>query len=316
LTYETVLVTGGAGFIGSQLVEGLLARDWPVRVLDDFSTGKIENLDFARQHKGFELVNGRILDRTILSKALRGIKVVFHEAAIVSELRSLEDPVSVNHVNVDGTLRLLLAAKQSGVEKFVLASSCGVYGNADHFPTREDSQLAPRTPYAASKAAAEQYCMAFHRAFDMKVVCLRYANVYGPRRSLGPYSGVMVKFAERLRKDQPPIILGDGQQTRDFVYSTDVAEATIRAAEIDEAAGKVLNIGTGITTTILGLARLMEKITGKGALGVEWDEARLGAIRFSQPDVSLATKLLGFECKVSLHEGLRKFIEWLDGSHR
>ena len=311
-----MLVTGGAGFIGSQLVEALLARDWPVRVLDDFSNGKIENLDFARQDKRFELVNGSMLDRTILSKALRGVKAVFHEAAIVSELRSLEDPVSVNHVNVDGTLRLLLAAKQSGVEKFVLASSCGVYGNAAHFPTREDSQLAPRTPYAASKAAAEQYCMAFHRAFDMKVVCLRYANVYGPRRSLGPYSGVMVKFAERLRKDQPPIILGDGQQTRDFVYSTDVAEANARAAEVEEAAGKVLNIGTGITTTIFDLARLMEEITGKGALGVEWDEARLGAIRFSQPDVSLATKLLGFECKVSLREGLRKFIEWFNGNHR
>jgi UDP-glucose 4-epimerase len=215
-------------------------------------------------------------------------------------------------VNVEGTLRLLDESRKAQVERFVYASSCGVYGEARELPIREDAPMAPRSPYAASKAAAEHYCLGFYRTYGLKVTCLRYTNVYGPRSASGPYSGVMASFAERLLKDQPPIVFGDGEQTRDFVYSTDVVEATVRAGESPDAVGTMMNVGTGTATSINQLARVMAEITGKTHLGVVRAEPRPGEIRFSQADTRLAKRMLDYECRTSLREGIRNFLTWYE----
>jgi len=305
-----VLVTGGAGFIGSHVVEQSLARGWDVVVLDDFSSGRLQNLETVADHGNLRILEGSILDSTILSKAISGIDVVVHEAAIVSVVRSIEDPSTSCRVNVEGTVSLLHEARKAGVSRVVYASSCGVYGDAKKLPTKESDPVEPRSPYAVSKAAGEQYCRAFHWALGLDTVCLRYANVYGPRRSVGPYSGVMVKFADRILRDEPPLIFGDGQQTRDFVYSTDVAEATILAAEKPGASGKVINVGTGVSTSVYDLARTMARAAGKANLDVVKERPRPGEIRFSQPDTNLAKEILHFEYRVPLRDGVRKFIEW------
>jgi UDP-glucose 4-epimerase len=304
------LVTGGAGFIGSHVVENLLARGWEVTVLDDFSSGRRENLASVAGNSNLQIVEGSVLDNATVAETLKDVDTVFHEAAIVSEVRSRENPVITNRVNVEGTLNLIDELRKSDVGRFVFASSCGVYGDAKELPVTEGTPMAPRGPYAASKAAAEQYCMAFHRTYGLHVVCLRYTNVYGPRRSVGPYSGVMIKFAERLLSNQSPVIFGDGEQTRDFVYSTDVAEATVKAAESPKTDGMAMNVGTGIPTSINELARVMAELTGKTNLGVVREEARPGEIRFSQADTGLARRILGFECKVTLREGIKSFLSW------
>lgn len=307
------LVTGGAGFIGSHLVEHLLSAGWEVTVLDDFSSGRKENLAAVLNDKNLRIVNGNILDADAVRDCLAEVDTCFHLAAVVSNIKSLENPRMVNEVNVSGTISMLEGARKTEVKKFVFASSCAVYGEASALPVKEESPLAPRTPYAASKAAAEQYCTAFYRTYGLGVTCLRFANVYGTRGSVGPYSGVMVQFAERLMNDRPPLIYGDGQQTRDFVYSTDVAEAAVLAAQNPNSTGMVLNIGTGVATSINDLAALMAKILKKTHLGVLREEPRPGEIKFSQLENTATKRILGFEPRVRLGEGVGDFLNWYAG---
>ncbi|MGD0177143.1 MAG: NAD-dependent epimerase/dehydratase family protein [Candidatus Bathyarchaeia archaeon] len=304
------LVTGGAGFIGSHLVEQLLSGGWEVTVLDDFSSGRKENLAAVMADKNLRIVNGNILDADTVANSLAEVDACFHLAAVVSNIKSLENPRMVNEVNVSGTINMLEAARKAEVDRFVYASSCAVYGEAQTLPVKEETPLAPRTPYAASKAAAEQYCTAFYRTYGLGVTCLRFANVYGSRRSVGPYSGVIVQFAERLMNDHPPLIYGDGLQTRDFVYSTDVAEASVLAAQNPNSTGMVLNVGTGVATSINDLAALMAKILRKAHLGVVREEPRAGEIKFSQVENSATKRILGFEPRVRLDEGVGNFLKW------
>lgn len=308
-------MTGGAGFIGSHVVEALLKRGWEVVVIDDFSSGREENLAAVIGRRDLRVIRGDILDRTIVSDALKNVDDVFHEAATVSVQRSIEDPLAVNQVNVQGTLTLLEESRRSSVHRFVYASSCGVYGKSNVLPISEASPVSPLNPYAASKAASEDYCMAYHSTYGLEAVCLRYANVYGPRRSIGPYGGVMVKFAECLARNSPPLIFGDGTQTRDFVYSADVVEATIRAAESPMASGGVINIGTGVATSINELAELMSKITGKTHLGTTRADPRPGEIAHSKMDTCLARKVLGFQSTVTLPDGITRFLSWYETQH-
>lgn len=304
------LVTGGAGFIGSHLVENLLSRDWEVTVLDDFSSGTKENLAAVLGNKNLRVVNGNVLDADTVVSCLAEVDACFHLAAVVSNIKSLENPRMVNEVNVSGTINMLEGARKTEIKRFVFASSCAVYGEASALPIKEESPVAPRTPYAASKAAAEQYCTAFYRTYGIGVTCLRFANVYGPRGSAGPYSGVMVQFAERLMSGHPPLIYGDGQQTRDFVYSTDVAEASVLAAQNPNSTGMVLNIGTGVPTSINDLAALMARILKKTHLGVVREEPRPGEIKFSQVENTATKRILGFEPRVRLDEGVSNFLKW------
>lgn len=307
------LVTGGAGFVGSHVVENLLSHNWDVIVLDDFSSGREQNLIGVLSDKRLVLVKGDILDSAIVSKLVVDCDVIFHLAAMVSNVKSFENPVLVNTVNVEGTINLLENARKKDLRRFIFASSCGVYGEARSVPIKEDATLAPCSPYAASKASAEQYAFAFHRTYGLEVVALRYTNVYGPRQSVSPYSGVITQFAEHLLNDQPPVIFGDGKQTRDFVYSTDVADATLKAALSAKAPGMAINVGTGLATSVIELAKLMAKTAGKSHLKAVNAEPRPGDVKQSQVNTALARTLLGFQTKVSLSEGLSRFMNWYAG---
>ena len=304
------LVTGGAGFIGSHLVEQLLSGGWEVTVLDDFSSGTKESLDAVLGNKKLRIVHGNVFDVNVIGNCFAEVDACFHLAAVVSNIKSFENPRMVNDVNVGGTITMLEGARKADVDRFVFASSCAVYGEAPIVPIKEDTPLAPRTPYAASKAAAEQYCMAFYRTYGVGVTCLRYANVYGPRGSVGQYSGVIVQFAQRFIGDQPALIYGDGEQTRDFIYSTDVAEASILATQSPTARGTIINVGTGVGVSINDLAALVAKALGKTHLGVVTTEPRPSEIRFSQLDTAAAKRILGFEPKVGLEEGIKNFAKW------
>ncbi|HIQ02466.1 MAG TPA: SDR family NAD(P)-dependent oxidoreductase, partial [Anaerolineales bacterium] len=250
------LVTGGAGFIGSHLVEALVARGERARVLDDFSTGRWENL--AAVTGQVEVIEGDVRDRAAAARAVDGVEVVIHLAAIPSVQASVEDPQRVMAVNCTGTLNLLEAARAAGVRRFVFASSAAVYGDQTDLPLREDLPPDPLSPYAASKAAGEALCRAYFASYGLPTVVLRFFNVYGPRQDpRSPYSGVISIFVERMRQGLPPVIYGDGEQTRDFVYVGDVVEAVVRAAEREEAVGEVFNIAGGRQTSVLELVKVL-----------------------------------------------------------
>jgi UDP-glucose 4-epimerase len=299
-----ILVTGGCGFIGSHLVDALLARSYAVTVLDDLSNGKLENLKNHLGGPAFRFIQGDIRNAGAVKKAIADADAVIHEAAMISVPLSVKNPVITRSVNVDGTLNLLKASSSFGVKRFVYASSCAIYGKQTKFPISEDAPPNPLSPYASSKLAAEKKCLAFHDQEGLETVCLRYFNVYGPRQAAGEYAGVMVKFLERLRADQPPIIYGNGGQTRDFVHVQDVVEATLLELEHDNVAGEVINIGTGRRVKINELCQIFLKTAGKPHIKPVHEGARVGDIRHSQADISKARKLLGFKPKVSLEKGV------------
>lgn len=298
-----MLVTGGAGFIGSHLVDALLARGDEVVVLDDLSSGCLDNLKGCAGNPAFRFIRGDIRDEKVVGLALEDVDAVIHEAALISVLLSIENPELVHSVNVGGTARLLEASSAKGVERFVYASSCAVYGEQAKLPISEDAQPNPLSPYAKSKLEAERSCL----ASELETVCLRYFNVYGPRQTLGEYAGVMVRFAEHLRANQPPIIYGDGEQTRDFVHASDVVEATLLALERD-VAGEVINVGSGKATSISQLCKIFLKTTGKTDLEPVYGPPRVGDIKRSQADIRKAGGLLGFKPKVSLEQGVRELL--------
>ncbi len=300
------LVTGGAGFIGSHIAAALAARGDDVRVFDNFSTGKHSNLAQVPQA---EIVEGDLRDRAAVARAVNGMNYVLHLAAMVSVPQSMSDPVSTDAVNVTGTLHVLEAARQAGVRRVVLASSCAVYGDNDELPLKEISQTRPLSPYAASKLTAEILCQTYYRAYGLPTVCLRYFNIYGPRQDPNSeYAAVIPKFAQRLKAGQSPTVFGDGTQTRDFVHVSDVVRANLLACERDGAIGQVLNVASGRGTSLLDLISTLNDLLG-ASIGPEFAPARSGDIRHSRGDGALIATTLGFRPEMSLVDGLKTIIE-------
>jgi UDP-glucose 4-epimerase len=310
LDFSEILVTGGAGFIGSHIVDRLLDEELKVRVLDNLSTGEKKNLAQHKNKKSFQFIEGDIRNFDLVKKAVEGVDAVIHEAALVSVTRSIENPLLSNEINVTGTVNLLKACTDAHVKRFVLASSCAVYGDTKTLPNHENLAPKPLAPYAADKLAAENYAKVFHEVYGLETVSLRYFNVYGPRQKYGPYSGVISIFINRLLKNEPPIICGDGKQTRDFINIKDVVKANMLALSKQKAAGEVFNISTGETTTINKLAETIQKIMDKTDLKPVHAEPRPGDIKHSYGDINKAKRNLEYTPKVQLEEGLSELVEW------
>jgi UDP-glucose 4-epimerase len=300
-----VLVTGGAGFIGSNLVRLLVEKKQEVVVLDDLSSGYPENL---APFPGIRFVEGDICSAEVVRNALAGVDVVFHLAASVGNARSIEDPIRDSEINVIGTLRVLEAARHARVRKLVFSSSAGIFGELKTLPILEDHPAEPRSPYGASKLAAEKHCLAYAHLYGIEVVCLRYFNVYGVNQRYDLYGNVIPIFAHRLLRGIPLVIYGDGEQTRDFANVRDVAQANYRAATTPGATG-AFNIGSGTRVTINELVRLMEKASGIRA-EVEYASPRPSDVRDSLTETAAARRAFGYEPSISLDEGLHEYMEW------
>lgn len=303
------LVTGGAGFIGSHLVDRLLFEGWQVRVLDNFSTGKTANL--RRAAGKFELFRGSVTDAALTKAACAGCDTVFHLAALPSVARSLVDPHTTHDVCAGGTLQILDAARAAGVRRVVYAASSSAYGSTPGALRRESDPIAPMSPYAASKLAGELYCQAFTTVHGLETVRLRFFNVFGPRQdAASPYTGVIALFSAAMLAGRAPTVQGDGLQSRDFTYVDNVVLALMRAAEAEAAPGNVYNVGNGENTTVLQLVAALNEILGTSLEPIH-GEPRLGDVRHSQADVSRARDDLGYEPFVSFREGLAKTVAWL-----
>jgi nucleoside-diphosphate-sugar epimerase len=304
-----VLVTGGAGFIGSHLVHALLERGDTVRVLDNFSSGSLHNLNDVK--KRVEIITGDLRNQSDLKRAVEGSELIFHEAAFISVPQSIEDPQACYEVNVQGTIDLLEAARKAGVQKVVLASSAAVYGSNSNFPLHE--QLIPEalSPYAASKQFNESLAQLYTHSYHLPVAALRYFNVYGPRQSPNSdYAAVVPKFIQRLKDGKPPTVFGDGSQKRDFVYVGDIVRANLLAASLKQAAGQAFNVCSGKETSLLDLLAALYPLFSN-APQAEFAEARLGDVPRSLGDPNLAQKVLGFYAETSLQDGLRYCVEAL-----
>jgi len=302
-----VLVTGGAGFIGSHLVQALVQRGDKVRVFDNFSTGSAENLSQVAHQ--IELVAGDLHNRTQVREAVSGVELIFHEAAFVSVPESIENPAECYKANVQGTIEVLEAARKAGVKRIVLASSCAVYGAIPTMPLRESMPPECLSPYAASKQFNEGLAQLYSNAYRLPVVALRYFNVYGPRQRGGPYSGVISKFVSNLAEGKPPVIYGDGTQTRDFTHVSDVVQGSMLALETANLGGEVFNISAGARISINELAQRLSRIMNVD-MEPEYAHERPGDIKHSRGDIQKAKKILGFAPKVSIQEGLETVVEW------
>jgi len=304
----TFLVTGGAGFIGSHLVDAVLANGDRVRVLDDFSSGRRENL--AHVADRIELIEGDVADAGTCRRATAGADYVLHEAALASVPKSVDDPVRNHRVNVDGTLRLLLAARDAGVKRFVLASSAAVYGDGDENPKHEGLEPRPVSPYASAKLIGEVYCRQFTACGWVDAVCLRYFNIFGPRQDpASDYAAVVPIFARSLLAGEAPVIHGDGRQTRDFTYVANVVHANLRAVERDAARGGVFNVGCGGSYSVLDLHRRLSELAGHGRDPVH-RPPRAGDVRTSEASLERARGALGYEPIVGFEEGLERTCDW------
>lgn len=300
-----ILVTGGAGFIGSHLVEALVADGHTVTVIDNLRSGHEKNLDSVKSKITF--VKGDILDEKTLATAMKGQEAVFHLAAIASVPYSVEHPLETHDVNTTGTLRVLLAARTAGVKKFVYSSTAAVYGDEPTLPKTELSVLKPQTPYALSKLAGEHYVRLFHTLYGMHTIALRYFNVYGPRQDpTSPYSGVITKFATLLKAGKQPVIFGDGMQTRDFVFVKDVVQANVKALASTHTG--VFNIGTGVQASINELLAHLNEAFGTDIMA-RYEERKAGDIIHSVSDITTARKVLGYAPQTTLHEGLEQTVE-------
>ena len=302
------LVTGGAGFIGSHLTEALLKRGDTVRIVDNFSSGKKENL-----RPGAEVIEGDLADEGVAARAVAGCEYVLHQAAVPSVPRSVKDPLGTHRANVDATIQLLVAARDAGVKRLVFAGSSSTYGNSPVLPKREDMRAAPLTPYAMQKHMGEQYCQLFTSLYGLETVTTRYFNVFGPRQAPdSPYSGVISLFIKALLAKEPPLIHGDGRQTRDFTYVTNVVDGVLRAAAAPNVSGEVVNIATGGRISLLELVRAIQLILGTNVTPT-FGPAREGDVKESQADIFKARKLLGYEPTVPFEEGLRHTVAWFKG---
>jgi nucleoside-diphosphate-sugar epimerase len=303
-----VLVTGGGGFIGSNLVRGLLERGDEVRVLDNFATGNRANLEGL----DVEVVEGELRSYERVHNAVRGVEVVFHLGALGSVPRSVQDPLTSSAVNVEGTLNVLLAARDEGIRRVVFSSSSSVYGVRSELPVTEGLPVDPLSPYGVSKLAAERYCVAFSRVYEgLETAVLRYFNVFGPRQSpSSQYAAAVPLFIARIAAGEPITVFGDGEQSRDFTYVANVVDATIAAAHADGANGRIFNVAASAPTTVNALADEIGAIVGK-PVRKEYAPARAGDIRDSWADVSAAREVLGWEPRVGLREGLERTVERL-----
>jgi nucleoside-diphosphate-sugar epimerase len=301
------LVTGGAGFIGSNLALSLRVRGHDVRLLDNFSTGHRANLEPLDA----EVVEGDLRSYERVAAAVGGVEVVFHQGALPSVPRSIQDPLTSTAVNVEGTLNVLLAARDAGVRRVVFASSSSVYGDAPGMPRRESQPLSPLAPYAVSKLAAEQYCMVANRVYGVETVGLRYFNVFGERQDpLSGYAAVIPKFIRMMLDGQRPTIFGDGQTSRDFTHVENVVEANLAAAVEPAAAGRVMNIAVGSSHTLNELVSTLQGLVDSD-LEPEYGPPRPGDVSESLADVSLARELLGYEPRIGFEEGLQRTIAWI-----
>ncbi|CEP67180.1 NAD-dependent epimerase/dehydratase [Moorella glycerini] len=302
------LVTGGAGFIGSHLVHALVKRGETVRVIDNFSTGKKENL--ADIQENVEIYDGDLRDIEYVREAMVGVDYVFHEAALPSVPRSIADPVSSNTVNVQGTLNILIAARDAGVKKVVYAASSSAYGNTEVLPKREDMKPMPLSPYAVSKLTGEYYCRVFYEVYGLQTVSLRYFNVFGPRQDpASQYAAVVPKFITSMLKGEQPVIFGDGEQSRDFTYIDNVINANLAALQAPELKGEVLNIACGQRYTLNELVTELNNILGTSIKPV-YEASRKGDVKHSLADISLAKMVIGYKPCIDFREGLRRTVEW------
>jgi UDP-glucose 4-epimerase len=305
---RTCLVTGGAGFIGSHIAEALVQQGATVRVLDNLSTGKRDNL--AGLLDAIEFIEGDLNDASLVESAVAGVDYVFHQAALPSVPLSLERPLDTHRDCATGTVTLLDAARRAGVRRVVYAASSSAYGDQSYASLRETDLPRPLSPYAAAKLAGELYCQAFHSSFGLATVGLRYFNVFGPRQDPeSPYSAVIPRFISALLAGRSPVIYGDGRQTRDFTYVENVVHGNLLAVQSDGAAGRVLNLANGQSVSLLTLLTALNKLLGVDAPPVH-EPARVGDIRDSMADMTLARELLGYEIRVEFEEGLRRSIDY------
>jgi len=311
--YSRVLVTGGAGFIGSHLVDRLLKEGFEVTVIDDLSTGRLENIAHNQNRKDFHFVKGDIRDRDLVKKTVKDMDAVFHEAALVSITFSVQNPILANDINVSGTLNLLKASSDLDVKRFIYASSAAVYGETSLPQKREDMSTNPTSPYGVSKLAAENYVRSFHTVYGLETVSLRYFNVYGPRQSFDiqcAYGGVITIFLNRLLRNLSPIIYGDGEQTRDFVYIQDIVKANMLALNNKNVAGEFFNIGNGTIISVNQVAEVLKDAMNRRGLKNTYEETRIGDVRHSYADVSKAKKILGYNPRFSFKKGIAELIDW------
>jgi UDP-N-acetylglucosamine/UDP-N-acetyl-alpha-D-glucosaminouronate 4-epimerase len=319
---QVALVTGGAGFIGSHIVDALLDQGMRVRVLDNLSTGSLNNLSHRRGE--IEFIEGDLRDKDVCYRACEGVETVFHQAALPSVPRSIADPITSNAVNVDGTLQMLMAARDQGARRFVFASSSSVYGNTQVSPKHEGLTPCPLSPYAINKLTGEHYCKVFHSLYGLETVCLRYFNVFGPRQDPNSqYSAVIPKFVAAALNGDAVIVNGDGGHSRDFTFVQNVVQANLLASWVPGVGGSVFNVGCGTTHTLNDLCWGIEAHTGR-PLRIEYGPEREGDVRHSMADIAAARERLRYDPAISFQEGLKRTVRWtmrenelrLDGLNR
>jgi UDP-glucose 4-epimerase len=305
---ETIVITGGAGFIGSHIARRLLKDGVHVRIFDDFSTGKRANMDDIADH--VELIEASVTNREALDKACAGATYVYHQAALASVPRSVANPQATHDANVNGTFNVLLAARDAGVKRVIYAASSSAYGDIEGDFKVETLPPAPTSPYGVSKLVGEYYCQVFTRVYGLETVALRYFNVFGPRQDVtSQYAAVIPRFIEALLRGQAPVIYGDGGQSRDFTYIDNVVHGNLLALTAPQAAGHMMNLAMGGRTTLLDLAQKLNALLGTN-IAPQHDEARTGDIRHSCANIDLAGELLGYEPIVSFDEGLARTLAW------
>jgi nucleoside-diphosphate-sugar epimerase len=303
-----ILVTGGAGFIGSHIGAALRAQGDTVRVLDDLSTGYEHNV--AAIGDGVEFIRGSVTDTEMVARAVEGCDYVFHEAALASVPRSVKHPEASNEANVTGTLNVLVAARDAGVKRLIYAASSSAYGDTEVLPKVEDMPVNPKSPYAVAKLAGEHYVGAFAKCYGMQTLSIRYFNVFGPRQDpKGAYAAVIPIFANCLLEGRPPMIHGDGEQSRDFTYIENVVSANLKALSVDRLSGESINVALGRRTTLNELYRMIQGVVGSD-IEPEYGPTREGDVKHSEAGIARATKLLGYETLVSVEEGIRRTVEW------
>ena len=311
-----ILVTGGAGFIGSNLTEALLQRGHFVRILDDFSTGKRENLIFDKAYPSPEVIKGDIREFSTCQKAVKGIEYVFHQAALPSVQRSIEDPETSNAINVGGTLNILLAAREEKVKRVIYASSSSVYGDTPTLPKHEEMPPDPLSPYALQKYIGERYCRLFYQLYSLETIALRYFNIFGPKQDPNSlYSAVIPKFIDALLQGRPPIIFGDGEQSRDFTYIENVVQANLLAMSAEHLHGEAINIACGKRISLNQLLNVLKEILGS-KLSPIYQEPRQGDVKHSLADIRKGKEILNYEPTVGIEIGLEKTVEFFQKTLR
>jgi nucleoside-diphosphate-sugar epimerase len=318
MKFSRILVTGGAGFIGSHIVNRLIAGGSEVTVFDNFSSGKMQNLEDVTNKERLRVIKGDICDTEAARVALKGMEAVFHEAAYVSITGSVKDPILANEINVNGTLNLIKAACDVGVKRFVFASSAAVYGEDLPPEKNEDMILEPSNPYGITKLAGESYVKAFWKLYGLETVALRYFNVYGPKQRFDincAYGGAITIFLNRILRNLPPVIYGNGEQTRDFVSVHDVVEANMLALTCKNAVGKAFNIGSGSRVSINQVAEVLKKSLGKPQLVNIYEPARVGDVKHGYADISKSKSILGFVPRYSFEKGIASLVQWYSANH-